>query len=132
MARLPKYTPKKLEKAVKEYLESCDNLKKMPNRAGLCVFLGITKETYYQYKKKKKLSDYIKKFEENMQDVWVSRLNASAPAGAIFYLKNAFRDEFKDRYENKLEVKNIGDLLDKIEEENKEEEKKLYEDKTQE
>lgn len=68
-----------------------------PNIAGLCVFLGISRETWYDYKKKRKeFSDTIKQTELCVESWWVNRLK-SPGAGAIFYLKNFRPKEFKDR-----------------------------------
>ena len=67
----------------------------MPNKAGLCVYLGICKETYNDYKKK--FSDSIKGFESITENAWVQRLGGSSPTGAIFYLKNAF--DYRDKQE---------------------------------
>ena len=67
----------------------------MPNKAGLCVFLKISRETYYEYRRNRYI-DAIKEFEAATQDIWVQRLGGTTPTGAIFYLKNAFSEDFSD------------------------------------
>lgn len=69
----------------------------MPNKAGLCYHLKICRETWAQYKKK--YTDAVKDAEFHIENEWVQRLGGNAPTGAIFYLKNAFKEEYKDKHE---------------------------------
>lgn len=99
MGRPPKYSKAEdLVSAANKYFEKCDLARQLPEKAGLCLALGITRETYSQYKKGD-FSDAIKGFELYIESNWVRRLGGQAATGAIFYLKNAFRDDFKDRNE---------------------------------
>jgi len=75
----------------------CDKNRQKPEKAGLCLALGISRDTYSEYKKR--FSDTIKGLELYIESCWVRRLDSQAATGAIFYLKNAFRDEYKDRQE---------------------------------
>jgi hypothetical protein len=129
--RLPKYATKEaLKKAVDLYLDSCfeetivkvgkgkDEENKvlrqrieMPNKAGLCYFLGISRDVYGEYKKK--FPDTIKEIEAVIENAWVQRLWGNSPTGAIFYLKNAFRDSYKDRHET--DITTGGDKITGIE-----------------
>lgn len=68
-----------------------------PNVAGLCFYLGISRETYYDYKSKDKFSDTIKAFEQFSENRWIQRLHQPHAVGAIFYMKNAFSDNFRER-----------------------------------
>ena len=92
-------TEEELTEGVNGYLIECDEKKQMPNKAGLCVFLEFCRDTYSEYKK---FSDAIKRFEMITQNAWVQRLGGNSPTGAIFYLKNAFAEDFKDRHETDL------------------------------
>ena len=77
------------------YLVECEKSSKLPNVAGFCTICGITRETYY--KQKEYYSDTFKRIELALED---SALNADiAPAVKIFYLKNKFKDDYKDKQE---------------------------------
>lgn len=100
MARPKKYTTTNdINDKVISYLNYCKEKNELPNKAGLCSYLDITKETYCQYKKKDEFSDSIKRFENYTENLWVQRLGGNCPTGAIFYLKNAFREDWQDRHE---------------------------------
>lgn len=71
----------------------------MPNKAGLCIWLGIHKDTYNEYKKKSQFSGALKACEAMIENAWVQRLASNAPTGAIFYLKNAFKDDYREKQE---------------------------------
>ena len=70
----------------------------MPNKAGLCIWLNISRDTYNEYKKSK-FPDAIKVAEAYIENSWVQRLASTAPTGAIFYLKNAFSADYRERVE---------------------------------
>lgn len=59
----------------------------MPNKAGLCVALGISRDTYSEYRKK--FPDTIKRADQIIEDIWVQRLPQKNATGVIFYLKAA-------------------------------------------
>lgn len=97
-----------LEAKIKEYMRSCmsksgKRLVRMPNKAGLCLFLGISRDTYNEYKKR--FPDTINVSEKLIEDEWVQRLRSSSPIGAIFYLKNAYKEIYKDRQETDVTSK---------------------------
>lgn len=96
------------EARVHEYMRSCmsksgKKLVRMPNKAGLCLFLGISRDTYNEYKKR--FPDALNTSEKLIEDEWVQRLKSSSPIGAIFYLKNAFKEIYKDRQETDVTSK---------------------------
>lgn len=104
--RPPKFSNgETLHDQIMKYFDSCTESRTMPNKAGLCVWLHISRDTYNQYKKK--FSDAFKGVEDYIQNLWVQRLAGNAPTGAIFYLKNAFKEDFKD----KQEFENTGKLI---------------------
>lgn len=97
--RPPKYANEDdLAKKILAYSVQCSEKKELPNKAGLCVFLGISRDTYGEYKKK--YPDTIKGNEVWIENAWVQRLAGNAPTGAIFYLKNAFKENYKDKHES--------------------------------
>ena len=102
MARPPKYATEELLKdKVVAYFEKCEEKKEMPNKAGLRLFLDIDKSTYSDYKKK--FPNPIKRAEETIENAWVQRLGGNAPTGAIFYLKNAFFEDYRDKVEQTID-----------------------------
>ena len=97
--RPPKYsTAKALIDAGKVFFDLCDKTRQLPEKAGLCLHLGISRDTYSEYRKT--FPDAIKAFDLYIESCWVRRLSGQAATGAIFYLKNAFRDDYKDRHEH--------------------------------
>lgn len=85
--------------------------KKAPNIAGICVYLGISRDTWYEYRKDKKFSDTIKDVELAVESWWVDRLRYPG-AGPIFYLKNFRPEHYKERGvgdspENPVHIKQI-------------------------
>lgn len=83
---------------IKRYLETCDWWR-MPTKAGLRIALGFTRETYREYKEKEEFVDTIKGVENFIEECWTQQLTNQSAAGTIFYLKNAFKEDFKDRQE---------------------------------
>jgi hypothetical protein len=59
--------------------------------------LRISRDTYSEYRKK--FPDTIKAANDWIENAWVQRLSTTAPTGAIFYLKNAFKEDYRDRTE---------------------------------
>jgi hypothetical protein len=85
-----------------KYIDKCIAEERLPNVAGFCVFADITRETYY--KQREYYSDTFKKIEMILED---EALNTNiAPAVKIFYLKNKFSKDYKD----KQEVEHSGDM----------------------
>jgi hypothetical protein len=107
---MPNGRPPKYESAevliakAQEYFVLCGKSRDLPEKAGLCLALGISRETYSQYKKDR-FPDAIKAFELYIESSWVRRLGAQAATGAIFYLKNAFKEDYRDRTETDLTSK---------------------------
>lgn len=87
-------TPEQLVEQILAYIDSNKEAHQMPNKAGLCIWLGIHRDTYNEYKHKEGFSDAIKGAEMWIENAWVQRLAGTAPTGAIFYLKAAmgYRD----------------------------------------
>lgn len=98
--RPPKYaTEEALVEKIVGYFLQCEEKKEMPNKAGLCAYCGFGKDTYQAYAKNPRFVAAIKRFEFVTENAWVQRLGGNSPTGAIFYLKNAFREDYKDRYD---------------------------------
>lgn len=93
-------SPQEMAQKALEFFDECTKSRHLPEKAGLCLALGISRETYSEYKNKPEYSDTIKGFNSYIESCWVRRLNGQGATGAIFYLKNAFKEDFKDRIES--------------------------------
>jgi len=69
----------------------------LPTKSGLLLALGISRETWREYKERPEFVDAIKEAELCIEEAWVQRLKGQAVAGPIFYLKNAFKEEYRER-----------------------------------
>lgn len=103
--------------ACKAYFKSLRFFNK-PNIAGLCLFLGISRETWYDYRKKRKeLSDTIRAVELAIETAWIDKLGSSYATGAIFYLKNfkpsLYKDTISGDPENPLTLQITGMKISK-------------------
>lgn len=89
----PKFkSPEDLKAKITAYFELCENMSKVPNKAGLALALDTTRETLSDYEDKPEYSDAIKIAYTQIENAWVdtSISREHNAAGAIFYLKNAF------------------------------------------
>lgn len=92
-------SPQEFEDKVNEYVTLSKSIAfHLPNKAGLAFFLGIDRGILEDYAIKPGFNHTMKTFMAWVEDVWVQRLGRQQPTGAIFYLKNAFRDHYKDVY----------------------------------
>lgn len=106
IGRPPKYKKKEeIQKIFEVYAEDCVKNSKILTKAGLLSFLDIDRSNYNRLKKKKEFSNTIRKIELLIEDVWVQRLTQTGATGAIFYLKNAFKEDFRDRNETDITSK---------------------------
>jgi len=110
MARPLKYkSADELATAIAAYFKHCEENRWMPNKAGLCYELKLSREAYNEYKKR--FDDAIKGVqpildaEKFIENAWVQRLAGTTPTGAIFYLKNAFSADYRDRIETDVTSK---------------------------
>ncbi len=86
-----------LSSLIENYLKVCDETNTLPNKAGLRYALHLDRTTYNSYKNK--YPDTLKRTEDWIEQCWIKRLAGNSPTGAIFYLKNAFKEDYKDRQE---------------------------------
>lgn len=87
--------------SIAEYFQSCKS-PIMPTKAGLCLHLNMSKDAYNDYRKREGFSHAIKEADLFMENAWVQRLGGNSPTGAIFYLKNAFHQDYKDKTESDI------------------------------
>lgn len=101
----PKYATEEdlLLAGLSYFAEIKQDKKRIATKAGLCLALNISRDTYSEYRKK--YPDTIRAFDMRMENAWTERLAGNGATGAIFYLKNAFRDHYKDRIETDITSK---------------------------
>ena len=131
MAQNKKYdTAAKLSKGVEAYfdsisyqrsveVESTTGKRKMmvtewldkPGLAGLCLFLGISKETWSNYAKDEELRCVTERATLKLEKYWQDRLDGKGAHGARFVLTNCFGN---NGWREKVEVdqKSVGMTLE--------------------
>lgn len=74
---------------------------KPPNVAGLCLYLGISRDTWWRYAKKPEFRDTAERARLRMEDYWAGKLETKASKGAAFALENCFgwKGNWKSRQE---------------------------------
>lgn len=96
--RPPKYASEaELQETGYQYFDGLE-AREMPSKAGLCLFLDISRDTYSEYRKK--FPDTIRRFDSMIEVAWIQRLPSSSSSGSIFYLKNAFA--YRDKQETDI------------------------------
>lgn len=108
--RPPKYASgEELMIAITQYFEGIPMFN-VPTKAGLMLHLDISRETYSEYRKK--FPDTVRRADRAIEDAWLQRLTGKQATGPIFYLKNAFKEDYKDRHESDVTVRTPKPLLD--------------------
>jgi len=103
MGRPRKYTLEELEAIRENWLSTCAEQKRLITKGNFCLFAKISRETWNEWQKEgHEFADTIKEIEGFIEDAWVQRLAGNSVAGAIFYLKNAFKESYKDRYDTDI------------------------------
>lgn len=85
---------------------------KAPNVAGLCLHLGIAKDTWWRYAKKPAFRDVAEGARLRMEDYWAGRLDTKSAKGAAFALENCYG--WKKDWKARQEVEQVGDGVVKI------------------
>ena len=124
-----KYKPDRLKLKIDEYFTYVDYLNKerklMDEKlkpytiTGICVFLDICRDTWWEYSKKQDYADTIKKAKMKVENYVEEGLlsGTTNPIGSIFNLKNNFG--WKDSFEvvaNQPEQLKHDDIKLKLEE----------------
>lgn len=101
--RPPIYSdPADLENAIEEYKQHCKAEELAPTLTGMILFIGFnSKDTFYEYGKKPKFSDSIKKARLWIESLYESDLRKHGGSGTIFALKNF-------GWKDKTEIENSG------------------------
>lgn len=94
-----KVSTKQLRILFENYLYECNVRLRFVNIAGFCVYAGISRQTYYTYKKDERYASLINYFEDVMED---EALNYRNDKISTLYLKNKFG------YADKVESRNMN------------------------
>lgn len=94
-----------LTNKISEYFDNCKNSKgrytSPPTKYGLAKHLGVSFQTLLNWEVKgHEYLESIKEAKYAIEDAWVKKLWEPYPTGAIFYLKNAYKDRWRDRYDH--------------------------------
>lgn len=104
-----KFTPETMEKKLDEYF------KKTPvdeiTLTGVCIYLGIYKDTFYNYGNREGFEDMINMARMRIENSYEISLKKYGRAGDIFALKNF---GWRDKQEVAVEHSNFGDTLGKF------------------
>lgn len=110
MARPPLFqTADEFNAAADAYFESCkpsgESDGDIPTVNGLCLALGMCRDTLWEYAKKPEFSDAVKRARTRLEAAWERRLAGNACTGAIFWLKN---QGWTDKVEQQISGPNGG------------------------
>lgn len=110
--RPPAFTsPEQFASQAERYFKECKGKgrgwARRPSKAGLCWWLGINKDTLNEYSKKPDYSGTVKEAYGTIELAWIDKLDHPYPTGGIFYLKNAFKEDYRDRYDHTTDGKEL-------------------------
>jgi len=103
------YTPEKMQKKLDEYFKETP-VEKI-TITGLCIWLDIVKETFYNYTRRKEFSQMMNLARLKVENAYELSLRANGRAGDIFALKNF---GWTDRQEVDVKSNDFKQVLDKF------------------
>ena len=77
----------------------------------LLFHLDLSRQAWSEYKQREGYGDTIRRAEFLIEDAWLQKLTGTGATGPIFYLKNAFKEEYKDKHETELTGKDGAALI---------------------
>lgn len=81
-------TPEEFKAVADAYFSDCEKSEKVVTVNGLCLALGMTRETLLRYAEKEAFSDTVNLVRVRLENEWEQRLASPNAAGTIFWLKN--------------------------------------------
>ena len=87
-------SPKEVEEKAERYFEECEEKSLLPTKGGFALYCNGYAQLLYSYEKKPKYKGILNIIYQRILQAWVQKLKSNQVAGIIFYLKNAFREEF--------------------------------------
>lgn len=100
-----------LEKKINEYFSKVNE--EEITITGLCLYLGINKDTFYEYAKRDEFKDIINLARLVVENSYEISLRKNGRTGDIFALKN-FGWQDKMEVENNTELSKLDELLGAI------------------
>jgi hypothetical protein len=102
-------TPELLEEKCIEYFEYCVTEKQIITITGLCLYLGIHRDTLNGWRKESnQFSDTIKRAIDCVLIAYETKLDTFTFGGAIFALKNIDKENWKDKTESEVNQTNTN------------------------
>ena len=104
-----KYTPETMQDKLDEYFNNTpvEDI----TLTGVCIHLGIYKDTFYNYGRRDGFTDMINMARMKIENSYEVSLKRYGRAGDIFALKNF---GWRDKQEVSVEHSNFGDVLNKF------------------
>lgn len=91
-----------LKNKIISYFKNCVESKILPQKAGLLIELGLSRE---EWSETCKLYPVLAtRADHFIEKVWVEKLLESNATGAMFYLKNTFKDLYNEKSEITLRM----------------------------
>lgn len=114
-------SPKDMAEKIAAFLETCEsrivnkvtktgvvsaNIPAPTTIEDFCTFAGITKTTFYEYGRKKAFKPLVEHYRQMVEAYWVRQCAEGVPGNkADFILKNAFGDEWKEKSDVTMTLK---------------------------
>lgn len=89
-------TPEELEKAMDDYFTYCEEDGKPATITKMALYLGVDRHTLWDYPHRDEFSPLFKKAKLKCLAFAEDKLFSGTPVGSMFYLKNNYRDLYKD------------------------------------
>lgn len=83
-----------MEAQAEKYFLKCEKEGKNPTIGGLALHCGTHVKKLLDYQQRPQFRDSLKRIKLRIQEAWVADLKRQTTAGVMFYLKNAFREDF--------------------------------------
>ena len=97
-------TPEQLDEQIKAYFRYCDENDKPYTIAGMAVWLDVDRQTIYNYAKREKYFDIIKKARDVILASWEERVIAEGKPGQIFIMKNYGYTDMNEQQQAKVKA----------------------------
>lgn len=99
--------------SVIEYFKTCTTKKELPQLAGLLIHLGIDRTKWSAIAEKYPV--IASRASHLIEKVWVEKLLNSNSTGAMFYLKNNYKDIYRDKSETDITLRTPKPILEGVE-----------------